>query len=44
VLGIEGAKRQLELLSRQAGEYLAPFGERAALLQAAVDFVIKRRN
>jgi farnesyl diphosphate synthase len=44
ILGIEGAKRQLELLSRQAGEYLAPFGERAALLQAAVDFVIRRRN
>lgn len=44
VLGIEGAKRQIELLSRQAAQHLAPFGERAQLLQAAVDFVIKRRN
>jgi farnesyl diphosphate synthase len=44
VLGIERARSQAELLSRQAAGHLAGFGERADLLCALADYVVTRRN
>ncbi|MBX7146732.1 MAG: polyprenyl synthetase family protein [Alphaproteobacteria bacterium] len=44
ILGVERARTQAYLLARQAKNYLEPFGEKAHLLQAMADFVVKRRH
>lgn len=43
LLGIERAHAQAALLSRQACEHLAPFGEKADLLRDVARFVVERR-
>lgn len=42
--GVDGAKRELGRLHRQAQEILAPFGERADGLQQITDFIIERNH
>jgi farnesyl diphosphate synthase len=42
ILGIEGAKARLELLVAEAAAALAPFGDAAAILNAAARFVAER--
>jgi farnesyl diphosphate synthase len=44
VLGAERARAQAELLAHQAAGYLEGFGQRAELLQALAEYVVKRRN
>ena len=43
-MGVDAAKEQARRLAAQAKEHLDAFGQRAALLQAAVDFVVERRG
>jgi farnesyl diphosphate synthase len=43
ILGKERARDQSNLLARQAGRHLEPFGEAAGLLRQAADFVVARR-
>lgn len=44
VLGIDGARARLGELSAAARAALAPFGDKAGTLNAAVDFVARRRG
>jgi farnesyl diphosphate synthase len=44
VLGIERARSQAEMLSRQAAGHLEGFGERSGLLRALATYVVTRRN
>ena len=44
VLGPEMARAHADMLARQAAEHLEGFGERAALLCALADFVVRRRS
>lgn len=44
VLGIEGARARLEALGDEADATLRPFGERAAALRAAYQFVTERQH
>ena len=44
VLGPELARAHADMLARQAAEHLEGFGERAALLCALADFVVRRRS
>jgi farnesyl diphosphate synthase len=44
VLGIERARAQADLLSRQAAGHLEAFGERGKLLRALAAYVVTRRN
>jgi len=43
LLGIEGARARAETLGAQAAEALAPYGDRADALVAAIGFVVTRR-
>ena len=44
VLGPEMARAHADMLARQAADHLDEFGERAELLRALADFVVRRRN
>lgn len=44
LLGVERARSQASLLSRQALGHIAEFGERASLLRALANYVIARRT
>lgn len=44
LLGIDAAKERLELLVDQTKAHLEPFGQRAEILRASVDFVLDRRS
>jgi farnesyl diphosphate synthase len=44
ILGLERARSQAELLSRQAAGHLDGFGDRAANLRTLASFVVERRN
>jgi farnesyl diphosphate synthase len=44
LLGVEAARARAELLRRQLKDHLAPFGQRAAVLREAADFVLARRS
>jgi len=44
LLGISAARERVALLTQTAKAHLAPFGERAAVLRASVDFVLDRKN
>lgn len=44
LLGLDGAKAEAQRLVDVAKEALAPFGERAAALNAIADFIINRKN
>lgn len=43
-MGLEQARRQAEMLSRQAVQHLDLFGEKADLLRSMADFVVRRRG
>jgi farnesyl diphosphate synthase len=43
-MGLEQARRQAEMLSRQAVQHLDLFGEKADLLRSVADFVVRRRG
>jgi farnesyl diphosphate synthase len=43
-MGLEQARRQAEMLSRQAVQHLDLFGEKADLLRSVADFVVSRRG
>jgi farnesyl diphosphate synthase len=44
VLGLDGARRQLEEMERRANDALAPFGPRADTLRATTGFVARRQR
>jgi farnesyl diphosphate synthase len=44
LLGVEAARQRLVLLADQAKSHLDPFGRRADILRASVDFVLDRRR
>jgi len=44
ILGVEGARDRSRHLAAQAKEHLEPFGARADVLRAAVDFLLARRS
>ena len=44
LLGLDGAKAEAQRLIDVAKEALAPFGERAAALNAIADYIIDRKN
>jgi len=44
LLGLEGAKAEAQRLTDEAKACLAPFGERAAPLNALADYIINRKN
>jgi farnesyl diphosphate synthase len=44
LLGISAARERVALLTQTARAHLAPFGERAAVLRASVDFVLDRKT
>jgi farnesyl diphosphate synthase len=43
ILGVERARAQASMLARQAAAHLDPFGDKAALLRQAANFVVNRR-
>jgi farnesyl diphosphate synthase len=43
ILGLERARAQASMLARQAAAHLDPFGDKAALLRQAANFVVNRR-
>jgi farnesyl diphosphate synthase len=44
LLGLDGAKQRVQLLSAQAKQHIALFGERAHYLNQIVDSIIDRRT
>ena len=44
LLGVEAARERLTLLAAQTKAHLDPFGPRADILRASVDFVLDRRR
>ncbi len=44
LLGIDAARERLDLLVGQTKAHLEPFGQRAEILRASVDFVLDRRS
>jgi farnesyl diphosphate synthase len=44
LLGLEGAKQRVQLLSQQAKDHIAIFGERAHYLSQVVDSIVSRRT
>lgn len=44
LLGVDAARERLGLLKTQTKSHLDPFGSRAELLRASVDFVLERRQ
>jgi len=44
ILGVDKAREQARMLAEQAKSHLDPFGPRADVLRAAVDFVLERPN
>jgi farnesyl diphosphate synthase len=44
LLGADGARERLSLLTEQTKAHLDPFGPQADFLRASVDFVLERRN
>ena len=44
LLGVDAAKERLDHLVKQTKDHLEPFGQRAAVLASAVDFVLDRQT
>lgn len=44
LLGLDGSREEAQRLIDEAKEALAPFGERAAPLNALADYIINRKN